>query len=398
MPKKIISCILICILLFAFASCGKKEKEEKHSTELKLPDKKVAVLVAPESQYPEDYRAAKALEAKYPDNVIVKEYADSRVLVAGDAEIITLSKELAADETVGAVVYARATQFAYTAIQRAKEINPSLVTVAVEPEQSLDYIYSVSDLVIMADWMKYSRRIVDTAKDMGAEKFVLFSYDRHVSSNPLYSQLKKSIADECYNKRVEFIFENFKDPNYSGGADAAKYDIRQRIVNLFDTKQIEAGKTAVFSTDSIVQSVLVEQAAKRSLIYVSPSFPTAYNGICEYYEAALPEDIRDTASFISSLGSAISADTDGKGKFAIYNFALADTLVRGAVYSAFDLLTGEADTENIFEKASVRLKDASDNKKFNVDKYGPAPDGNVLMCYAPDYEIIKIEKMTEKSK
>ena len=392
MFKRIISVLLVVILVFALASCGKKKKAEKFSEELKLPGKKVAVLVAPESQYPEDYRAAKALEAQYPDNVIIKEYSDSRVLVAGDAEIITLSKELAADETVGAIVYARATQFTYSAIQRAKEINDSLYTVAVEPEQSLSDIYSVANLVICADWIKYSKDIVDTAKDMGAEYFILFSYDRHVASNPLYSQLKKSIADECYNKRVEFVFENFSDPNFAGGIDKAKYAVRDRIVKLFDTKQIKGENIALFSTDSVIQSVLVEEAAKRSLIYVSPSFPTPYNGISEYYDITLPEDMTDTETYFDSVSAKINADKDGSGKFALYKYTLATTLTKAAVYSAFDLLSGNAKAEVIADKATVRLKDAAANKKFNVEKYGPAENGNVLMCYAPGYEIIKESK------
>ncbi len=392
MLKRIFSALLAVILVFSLASCGKKKKAEKFSKELKLPDKKVAILVAPESQYPEDYRAAKALEAQYPDNVIVKEYADSRVLVAGDAEIITLSKELAADETVGAIVYARATQFTNSAIQRAKEINDSLYTVAVEPEQSLSDIYSSANLVLCADWMKYSKDIVDTAKDLGAEYFILFSYDRHVASNPLYSQLKKSIADECYNKRVEFVFENFQDPNFAGGVEKAKYAIRDRIVKLFDSKQIKGENIALFSTDSVVQSVLVEEAAKRSLIYVSPSFPTPYNGIGEYYDITLPEDMTDTETYFEIVSAKINGDTEGTGKFALYTYTLASTLTRAAVYSAFDLLSGEAKVETVADSASVRLKDACANKKFNIEKYGPAEKGNVLMCYAPGYDIIKQEK------
>ena len=392
MLKRIFSALLAVILVFSLASCGKKKKAEKFSKELKLPDKKVAILVAPEAQYPEDYRAAKALEAQYPDNVIVKEYADSRVLVAGDAEIITLSKELAADETVGAIVYARATQFTNSAIQRAKEINDSLYTVAVEPEQSLSDIYSSANLVLCADWMKYSKDIVDTAKDLGAEYFILFSYDRHVASNPLYSQLKKSIADECYNKRVEFVFENFQDPNFAGGVEKAKYAIRDRIVKLFDSKQIKGENIALFSTDSVVQSVLVEEAAKRSLIYVSPSFPTPYNGIGEYYDITLPEDMTDTETYFETVSAKINGDTEGSGKFALYTYTLASTLTRAAVYSAFDLLSGEAKAETVVDSASVRLKDACANKKFNIEKYGPAEKGNVLMCYAPGYDIIKQEK------
>ena len=392
MLKRILSVLLIAVLVFAMASCGKKKQEEKFSEELKLPDKKVAVLVAPESQYPEDYRAAKALEAQYPDNVVVKEYADSRVLVPGDAEIITLSKELAADDSIGAIVYARATQFTYTAIQRAKEINNSLYTIAVEPEQSLNDIYSEASLVLTADWIKYSKEIVDTAKDLGAEYFVFFSFDRHVSSNPLYAQIKKSIADECYNKRVEFVFENSQDPNYSGGVEKAKFAIKDRIVKLFDSKKIKGTNIALFSTDSSVQSVLVEEAAKRSLIYVSPSFPTPYNGIAEYLDIPLPEDLSDTDAYFETVSSKVNSEIKDGGRFALYTYTLASTLTKAAVYSAFDLLTGEAKVETAADKASVRLKDAAGKNKLSIEKYGPAASGNVLMCYVRGYDIIKQNK------
>ena len=38
------------------------------------------MLVAPEAQYPEDYKAAAELAAAYPEAVTVREYADSRIL------------------------------------------------------------------------------------------------------------------------------------------------------------------------------------------------------------------------------------------------------------------------------------------------------------------------------
>ena len=88
--KRIFAIILTLVLLFSFAGC-KNNKQDKVTE----PEKKVAILVAPEAQYPEDYKAAQELAAEYPEKVIVKEYSDSRVLRAGNPEIMQFSKELA---------------------------------------------------------------------------------------------------------------------------------------------------------------------------------------------------------------------------------------------------------------------------------------------------------------
>lgn len=80
MFKKIIAAFLAAVLVLSLAACGKKEKEPTEPIE--APTKKVAVLVAPEAQYPEDYKAAAELAAAYPEAVTVREYADSRILKA----------------------------------------------------------------------------------------------------------------------------------------------------------------------------------------------------------------------------------------------------------------------------------------------------------------------------
>ena len=109
MFKKIIAAFLAAVLVLSLAACGKKEKEPTEPIE--APTKKVAVLVAPEAQYPEDYKAAAELAAAYPEAVTVREYADSRILKAGNPEIMQLSEELAKDSSIGAIIYARATQY-----------------------------------------------------------------------------------------------------------------------------------------------------------------------------------------------------------------------------------------------------------------------------------------------
>ena len=145
MFRKIAAILLILVLIFTFAACknGTAGKPEK----VVESEKKVAILVAPESQYPEDYRAAQELAAEYPEKVIVKEYSDSRILRAGDPEIMQFSKELASDPQIGAIIYSRATQFTTNAIRSAESVNPNIVTICVEPEESIEIIMNGQSLI-----------------------------------------------------------------------------------------------------------------------------------------------------------------------------------------------------------------------------------------------------------
>ena len=86
------------------------------------------------------------------------------MLVAGDPEIITLSAEVAAQNDVGAIIYAGATQFTANAISAAKENNSNIITVAIEPERNFTSVEEKADLVITADWGKYADEIVANAR------------------------------------------------------------------------------------------------------------------------------------------------------------------------------------------------------------------------------------------
>ena len=69
--KRIIAAVMAALLLFSLASC--KTNPANNADEIVVPEKKVAILVAPEAQYPEDYRAAQELAAEYPDTIVVKD-------------------------------------------------------------------------------------------------------------------------------------------------------------------------------------------------------------------------------------------------------------------------------------------------------------------------------------
>ncbi len=381
--RRIAAILLIAVLVFSLAACNGK------TDDVTLPEKKVAILVAPEAQYPEDYKAAAELAEKYPDNVIIKEYSDSRVLRAGDAEIIQYSKELAENEEIGAIIYARATQFTTNAISAVKEVNSDIVTVCIEPEESINKISDFADLVYCVDWAKATNDIVAAAKEQGAKYFVVFSINRHIGENPLITAENTAFKTACEAQGLTYIYDSSIDPIFSSGIAGAKKYIRESVARLYSNEKIEGSDVALFSTDSSVQSTLIDVANERGLIYVCPSFPTAYNGAGEVYEIAKPESIADVKAYIESAAAVAAADTEGKARICMYEFPLATTLLKGALYSAFDILNGIITPENLAEKAIEKVNAVADNKDFTVEAYSDTSLTNAFMAYCPGFEKIK---------
>ncbi len=381
--------MLALVLVFGLAAC--KDNVDKPSntdiSDVVASEKKIAILVAPEAQYPEDYKAAAEFAKEYPDKVVIKEYADSRILKAGNPEIMTISQELASDSEIGAIIYARATQFTSNAINAAKTINPEIVTVCVEPEESVEKIAATANLVYCVDWEKAAKDIVATAKNQGAKYFVVFSINRHINENPLLMNANGAIKLACEEAGITYVYENSVDPIYSSGINGSRQFIKEAVARLYNNKNIEGTDVALFSTDSSVQPTLIEVANSKGLIYTCPSFPTAYNGLGESYEIAMPESIADLDKYIESAKAAANADAEGKARLAIYKFPLAATLLKSALHCAFDILNGTLTAENMATYAAGRAVNAADNKGFAVAPYGAL--SNVFAAYCEGFEIIK---------
>lgn len=386
--RRIVAAMLAFVLVFGLAACKDNSNPAKNADPVTPSEKKVAILVAPEAQYPEDYKAATELAAEFPEKVVVKEYADSRVLKVGNPEILTISEELAADPEIGAIIYARATQFTSNAISAAKAKNPEIVTLCVEPEESVEKISSLANLVFCVDWTKAANDIVATAKKQGAKSFVVFSINRHITENPLLSGANAAIKAACEAEGLAYIYENSVDPIYSTGIKGARQFIKEAVARLINNETVKDTNVALFSTDSSVQPALIEAANSRGMIYVCPSFPTAYNGLGEAYEAAMPEKIADVAAYIEGIKTAVAADAEGKAKLSSYKFPLASTLLKSALHCAFDILNGTITAENMAEKAASRAAAAADNKDFTVAAYSDKL-ANVFAAYCPGFEIIK---------
>lgn len=390
-------------LTFMFASCGRFGNPPANeavtapvakpviSEEIPATDKKIAVLVPAGEQFNESIMAANMLQNQYADNVIVKEYSNSYSLADNiDNNIVTVAGDVASDSSVGAVVFAKSTRLTSEAITAALAHNPELKIICIEPEDSVDNLSAKSDLVLCVDWASAAADIVSLAKSKGATQFLMMSFNRHLgtTANPdnttlLASTVKSAIVAECEKQEIDFIYHNCPDPISADGINAVKKDIRDSLARYKETGKVAEENVAVFSTDYFIQNELINIANENKYIYISPAFPTAYNGLKDLYSVALPENPYNTAGFKADLVSACSACKAGLG---FYNYPLETVLLTGAVHAAFDMLAGKTNSGNLADRIALRLNDAAVSDAFTVKPFGNG--SNIFAAYCPAFEAL----------
>ena len=390
--------MLVLIMIFALASCAfiKNNKTDEPasaapvlSEAVELGDKKVAILVPAGTQFNEASMAAKYIQSAYSANVIIKEYDNSYALAENKNNLITVSEQAANDASVGAIVYAKSTRLTSEAINAAKAINPDLKIICIEPEDSADKIAAKSDLVLCVDWVSAAADMVACAKAQGAEYFIMTSFNRHTSgygsdnTSMLAATAKNAFSQACKNNEIKFIHLNTPDPISSGGTKAVIKEIRDTLARYDEDGTLSGENVAIFSTDYHIQSDLVSIANEKNYIYISPSFPSAYNGIADYYKVSLPQNPYDTAAF---KAEAVKAAT-GNAKLGYYNYSLETVLLTGAVHTAFDMLAGKTTSKNLSERTALRLNDAAASDKFTVRNFGGS--ANIFAAYCPAFETLK---------
>ena len=397
MIKKITASLLVLIMIFALASCAFiKDKNIEPtspapvlSESVELGEKKVAVLVPAGTQFTEGTLAAKYIQSAYSANVIIKEYDNKYDLAENKNSIISVSEQVAKDASVGAIVYAKATRTTNNAITAAKEINPDLKIICIEPEESADKLASKSDLVLCVDWVSAASDMVACAKAQGAEYFVMSHPNRHTGlagsddTSLLAATAKSAIEKECQNQGITFVRLDAPDPISPGGKEAVVKEIREKLKIFDEDGTISGENVAIFSTDYHIQDELIKIANEKKYIYISPSFPSAYNGIADYYTVNLPQNPYDTVSFKSEAAKAAT----GNAKHCYYNYSLETVLLTGAVHTAFDLMAGKTTSQNLKERIALRLNDAAASDNFAIKSFGGS--SNIFSAYCPAFETLK---------
>lgn len=394
MFRKLISLFLVFLLIFSFAGCG--EKPDNNTTtpvtseEIPVSEKKIALLVPAGTQFNELKLASQEIASDYEGKILVKEFDNHSNLADNKKDLVSLTKELAADKSIGAIIFTKAARLTNEAILMSQQINPDLVFGCIEPEASTGNLAGISNFVFCTDWSKAAADIVANAKAKGAEYFLMTSFNRHISgssstdrSSLLAATLKNALSSECSKQGIKFVFHNAPDPISAGGTKEVIKNIRESIARYKSSGKIAGSNVALFTTDYHITKEIIEIAKENNYIYAAPSFPTAFNGISEAVaDVTLPANVADYASYNENLRNVAGS----LPRAIVYNYALETVFIKAAVHLAFDILAGKTSDDTLPQKAEMRLTDSATNEAFTVKKFGGY--NNVYAAYLPAYEAV----------
>ena len=179
MLKRIISLLIVMSLLLGVVGCGGGSQK----SEAEAPagdDWKIGILTGTSSQNEEEFVAGRELVEKYgEDRVIHKTYPDN--FTKEQETTITLAMNMAADPSVKAIIFCQAVPGTAAAFEMIREQRDDILLIAGLPQEDPAIMSELSDIVIDTDNLRRGETIMELAHQMGAKKFIHYSFPRHMS-------------------------------------------------------------------------------------------------------------------------------------------------------------------------------------------------------------------------
>jgi len=354
--KRLVSVLLIAVMLFAVSGMAL------------AADYKIGVVTGTVSQGEDEYRGAENVSRKYGDMIKHVIYPDN--FMQEQETTISQIVQLASDPDVKAVVICQAVPGTVAAIRRVKDMRPDVVFVLGTPHEDPAIVESVADLAIETDQYGRGRTIIQLAHQMGAKKFLHYSFPRHMAMELLATR-RDIMKEEAAKLGIEFIEVTAPDPMSDAGIPGAQ----QFILEDVPRQVAEHGKDiAVFSTNCGMQEPLITRALDTGAIFPEQCCPSPTHG----YPGALGLKIDDSMkgdmnAVLKAINEVIIA-RGGAGRFATWPVSFNMTTVEAGVEIARAAVEGRLDVSDadavakVFAEAagleSVQIRRLSDNGNF----------------------------------
>ena len=244
---------------------------------------------------------------------------------------------LADDPKMKAIVVDDAIPGTTEAFRRVKEKRPDILCFAGQPQEDPGVISSVADLSVSVDFVARGYLMVDTAKKLGAKKFVHISFPRHMSYETL-GRRRAIMEAACKDLGLEFIFETAPDPTSDVGVAGAQQFVLEKTPAWLDKYGKE---TAFFCTNDAQTEPLLKQIAKYGGIFVEPDLPSPLMG----YPGALGIDLSAEAGDFPAIMKKVEQaviDAGGKGRMGTWSYSFGWSTVCALAEYGKRITEGEA--------------------------------------------------------
>lgn len=301
-------------------------------------DYKIGIMTGTVSQGEEEFMAAKDMIAKYGADVIIhRTYPDK--FMDEQETTITQIVSIAADPAVKAIVICQAVPGTSAAIERVKEFRPDMFFVAGIPHEDPIMISEKADIVLETDNLKRGETIIKLAQKMGAEKFLHYSFPRHMSYE-LLSRRRDIFKETSEKLGMEFIEATAPDPTGDAGVPGAQQFILEDV-----PRQVakHGENTAFFSTNCSMQEPLIRKVLDEGAIYAEQCCPSPYHAIPGALGIEIPADKAGNVEYLLNEVRAKVAAKGGTGRIATWKIPANMAILRAGTEYAVLVAEGKVD-------------------------------------------------------
>ena len=292
------------------------------------------------SQAEDTYRGAERMIQEYgdvADGGMVQHVTMPDNFMSDMETTISQIVGLADDPKMKVIVVDDAIPGTTEAFRRGKEKRPDILCFAGQPQEDPGVISSVADLSVSVDFVARGYLMVDTAKKLGAKKFVHISFPRHMSYETL-GRRRAIMEAACKDLGLEFIFETAPDPTSDVGVAGAQQFVLEKTPAWLDKYGKE---TAFFCTNDAQTEPLLKQIAKYGGIFVEPDLPSPLMG----YPGALGIDLSAEAGDFPAIMKKVEQaviDAGGKGRMGTWSYSFGWSTVCALAEYGKRITEGEA--------------------------------------------------------
>jgi len=353
--KKVLMLMLVLSMLVSVGGCGKRPGTSAGG------DYKIGIVTGTVSQGEEEYNAAQNMIAKYGDMIEHVTYPDN----FGKEVETTISQvaSLASDPNVKAIVFVQAVPGAAAAIDKVRETRPEMLFVLGVPHEDPDVIASRADIALELNQLQRGVDIIKTAKEMGAETFVHYSFPRHMSYE-LLSARRDALKENALAAGMEFVEVDAPDPTGDAGLPGTQQFILENV-----PQQVEKyGKdTAFFATNCAMMEPIIAQSLEYGAIFPEQCCPSPYHAYPAALGIEIPSDKAGDLEYLSNQITEKVAEKDGTGRFATWSKPANVAIIEAGVEYSRAFIEGKIerlDVDAMFKFMKEATNDKDDEVKF----------------------------------
>lgn len=330
MGKKIMAFLLVvCFLMVPLGCSGSKNKKLRF-------DFKIGIITGTDTYCPDEYSAVDSLSAQYgSEKIISAAYSDDFAVLP--VVVKTVAAQIAADKSIKVLIFDRAVVGTAQAIADIRKTRSDIFIVCIASDENASSVSSLADLVINVNETELGKAAVEQAKEMGAQIFIHYTYNRHMEYEQV-ARRKDAIEKACKQAGIEFYNEASVDPSSENGTDGAKQYIREDAVRK--QKEFTGKKIAYFSTDPVIQEALIEASLEHKTILPVQVNPSPYVGFQEQLSIDMNDHENDTQYLLTQIKQKLQ-EKGCSGNFATWSVSMPRVMLNSAFEYAVKHINNE---------------------------------------------------------